>query len=72
MIRATGFALALVEASAKSLNATPAGVKPTWIARRVQERVTNTQTGMVREADINVSVTKRTQRHIANVCDVKL
>lgn len=71
MIRPTVFALALVEASAKSLNAHGHKAAP-WMARRVQERVTNTQTGMVKEPDINVSVTNRTRRHIARVNRVEV
>lgn len=58
MQRATAFALAFVNASAKASD-------KHWVARTVQDRVDHTRVGIKVEPDVRVHVSNKTRLNIA-------
>lgn len=70
MQRNTAIALAFVNAAAAAIN--NKGKQAPWTARRVAERVTNSDTGTIRENEITVTARYQTRQHIAKVCGVRV
>lgn len=70
MNRSTALAEAFVNATAKAIN--EKGKAAPWMARRVAERVTNTDVGTIKEPDIAVHATYKTRQRIKETCGVRV